>query len=131
MNLTLTRLYNGDDCTIGTLMHGKEFLCFTLENPWLGNQKDISCIPDGFYSCTPHEGTKHKETWIINDVEGRSVVVWHLGNTVDDTKGCPLPGLTTGLIGTQRAVYSSRDAMEKLRGHIGLTTSFDLTIRRV
>lgn len=131
MNITLTRLTNRDDCTIGVLASTEKLLCFTMENPWRGNQKDISCIPDGHYWCKPHEGTKFKETWIVMDVPGRSGIVFHVGNTESDTRGCILPGTTVGSIQRARAVLGSGIAMEKLRNHIGLSTGFDLTIKRV
>ena len=129
MNITLTRLYNGDDCTIGVLSTTEEMLCFTIENPWRHNQKDISCIPVGHYRCEPHEGNKFKETWKVMDVEGRGGIVFHIGNTESDTKGCILPGTTVGVLSKEKAVLSSRIAMEKLREHIGLNSGFDLTIK--
>jgi len=131
LNITLTRLYNTDECMLGVMATTDKLLCFTMENPWRGNQKGISCIPDGHYWCKPHEGTKFKETWVVMDVPGRSGIVFHIGNTESDTRGCILPGSTTGTLRGERAVLGSRIAMEKLRNNIGLSTGFDLTIKRV
>ena len=131
MNITLTRLYSRDDCTIGVLTSPEKMLCFTMENPWRHNQKNVSCIPEGKYRCEPHAGTKHKETWIVKDVDGRSGIVFHIGNTESDTRGCILPGTTVGMIEENKAVLRSRIALEKLRVYIGLNTSFNLIVKRV
>ena len=130
MEIVLDRLYYGDDCTLGVLSIDNELLCFTLENPWKDNQPYISCIPEGDYQCRPHNGSKYKETWEVQDVDGRSAILIHIGNTEEDTKGCILPGITKGSLNGERAVLGSRIAMEKLRDIIGLKTHFVLSIRR-
>ena len=104
-------------------------MCFTLENPWKNNGPCVSCIPEGEYTCRPHNGTKYRDTWEVKDVEGRSAILFHAGNTEPDTKGCILPGSFIGNLGGERAVLSSRQAMEKLRGYIGLTRSFTLNVK--
>ena len=38
-----------DKSTIGNLYINGERFCDTLENPWLDNQRNISCIPEGSY----------------------------------------------------------------------------------
>ena len=96
MRITLNRLYGSDDCTLGVLSCGEGLLCFTLENPWKDNTPSISCIPEGEYSCAPHNGTKYHETWLVKDVPGRSAILFHSGNVESDTHGCILPGTVIG-----------------------------------
>lgn len=129
MHLTLTRLTRHKDYTIGALMHSDEWLCFTMENPWLDNQKIISCIPQGHYVCTLHNGSKYKDTWIVQDVLDRNGIVFHVGNVSDDTQGCILPGLNIGKLWDKAAVLKSRIAMDKLRDYINTNNDFTLAIK--
>lgn len=131
MRITLDRLYQSSDCTLGVLSSNDGLLCFTLENPWLDNQVSISCIPEGHYTCKPHNGRKYQNTWEVTSVSGRSAILFHSGNVEKDTRGCILPGLTKGVLNGKRAVLGSRLAMEKLRDYIGINKTFDLNIRRV
>lgn len=77
----------------GTLRCG-EFSCFTLERPWLNNQRRVSCIPAGTYKGrvlpSPRFGIDLPE---LLDVPGRDQILIHAGNTVEDTEGCILIGL--------------------------------------
>lgn len=131
MKLTLTRLVDIDGCTLGVLAHENNLLCFTLENPWLDNKINVSCIPEGCYKCEPHDGSKFEDTWLVKDVPGRSGIVFHTGNTASDTKGCILPGTTIGSYQGKRAVLSSGRALTKLRDYIHRRNSFDLHIKGV
>lgn len=130
MKLTLTRLYRKEDCTIGVLADGDTLLCYILENPWLDNKKNVSCIPEGDYKCEPHDG-RYSDTWRVNNVPGRSGIVIHIGNTESDTKGCIIPGSVIGSLHGERAVLGSRRALNKLRDYIGTASKFDLTIKGV
>jgi len=129
MEITLTRLTYQNDSTLGILAHDNNLLCFTLENPWQKNRTNISCIPEGSYKCEPHEGTKHKETWILTNVPDRSGIIIHAGNTESDTRGCILPGSVIGSLEGKRAVLGSRIALNKLRDYIGINNRFDLIIK--
>ena len=79
------------DCTMGRLNY-KDFQCFTLELPWLDNQKSISCTPANTY-----RGAKHLSPslgWVIHilDVEGRTWCYIHKGNFTYQIRGCTLVG---------------------------------------
>jgi len=129
MEITLTRSTYRADCTLGVIACNHDLLCFTLENPWLDNKINISCIPEGNYRCEPHEGARHKETWMVTNVDNRSGIVIHVGNTESDTKGCILPGSVISSKKGKRAVLGSRLALEKLRNYIGISNGFDLIIK--
>lgn len=85
----------------------------TLEPPWLGNQPNISCIPEGDYTCSKHESPKFGSTYLVDDVFGRSDILFHWGNWLADTKGCILVGSgysvdlgLSGVIGSRIAFAS-------------------------
>ena len=49
VSLVLIRDTFTKESTIGKLYINGESFCDTLENPWLDNQRNISCIPEGQY----------------------------------------------------------------------------------
>lgn len=68
--------------------------CFvSLELPWLNNQKQISCIPEGKYK-TSIINTNPKITGglgralYLHDVPERSEILCHIANTAGDLRGC-------------------------------------------
>jgi len=89
--LTVTDSETGEDV----------FKCRTLELPWLDNQRNASCIPEGFYDVVPRTSTKYGNHLHITGVEGRSLVLLHWGNYAgsinpktgrSDIRGCVLVG---------------------------------------
>lgn len=88
----------------------------TLERPWVFNERKISCIPSGTYLVKRHISPKFGQCFKIQDVKGRSDILIHSGNVVNDTLGCVLVGLTSGTVGDSdnAMVYSSRKAMAVL-----------------
>ena len=72
-------------------------MCDTLENPWLDNQRNISCIPEGEYKVrlrlARESATRDYLHLLVEDVENRSYILFHRGNTAKDTSGCILVGL--------------------------------------
>jgi len=125
--IELIRVSSGEEGTFGVLLKDKLPLCVTLEDPWNNNKNNISCIPDGEYSCIPHNGTKYKETWILEEVPGRSAIVIHVGNTQKNTEGCILVGEKFGVLDGQAAILGSQNAMKILRKT--LPTYFTISIR--
>lgn len=71
----------------------KEIICYTLEKPWMDNQNNISSIPTGKYNAIIRYD--HNDHWRIElkNVPNRDNVQIHIGNSVDDSKGCILVGL--------------------------------------
>lgn len=112
--ITLTRIRKTDKFTVGVLEAvGEKF--YTIENPWKDNEINVSCIPEGFYKFKPFNGKKFKNVWEIEDVDGRSFILMHVGNTVKDTQGCILVGM--GLHDDSRGacVVQSTAAINRLR----------------
>ena len=104
MTVTIQRTSQDFTGTHGSMYEGIKFLCYTEELPWLGNQPDISCIPEGTYYCSRHNSPSHPNTWQVNDVPGRSNVLIHTGNTVKDTEGCILVGMIKSPSGVLESV---------------------------
>tara|TARA_R110002051_G_scaffold119351_1_gene192834 strand:+ start:1055 stop:1489 length:435 start_codon:yes stop_codon:yes gene_type:complete len=95
------------DQTHGTLTVYNEdteeevFNCRTLELPWLDNQTNISCIPEGHYDVDPVTSQTFGRIYAVNEVPGRSLIRIHQGNYAgsinprtghSDIRGCILVG---------------------------------------
>lgn len=79
------------DCTLGRLRCG-DFRCFTLELPWMDNQRNVSCIPAGTYWAKLFESPRFGTVVLLEDVPGRSMIEIHAGNYTRDIEGCILVG---------------------------------------
>ena len=90
--------------TFGKLIVPDGWYCYTLENPWLYNAPETSCIPPGVYKLHQRlspivERTtrgKFNVGWEVSGVPGRSYIMIHPGNYDKDTQGCILPGAGFG-----------------------------------
>ena len=118
VNLLILRDTFTEVSTIGNLYLDGEWLCDTLENPYLDNQRSISCIPEGQYKVrlrTARESaTKEYLHLLVQDVPDRSLILFHSGNTAKDTRGCILVGMTS----KQNFVGNSTLAMDLLMKEI-------------
>lgn len=119
--LKLKRSYL-DNCTIGKMYFKGEFICYTIERPWLNNKKSASCIPEGLYNLEQYNSTKYPDCFIleckdlgvgISEDMHRTYILIHPGNFPHDIKGCIAPGLE--LHPSTWGVMHSRKAMDKLR----------------
>ena len=114
VNLLIIRDTFTEVSTIGNLYLDGEWLCDTLELPYLDNQRNISCIPAGQYKVRlrlPRESaTRDYIHLLVKDVKDRDYILIHIGNTAKDTSGCILVGLGT----EQDVVHNSTLAMDLL-----------------
>ncbi len=123
IKLTLQRISSEENCTIGVIYTAdSQPLCFSLEEPWKDNKVGISCIPTGKYLCVPHDGTRFKDVWRLENVPNRTAILIHGGNTTDDIEGCILVGQRTGRHKGKRAVLASQNALKTLKAFIGRDT---------
>jgi len=106
INLLIIRDTFSDKSTIGELFINGERFCDTLENPYLDNQRNISCIPEGEYPVRlryPRESaTREYLHLLVQDVPNRDYILFHRGNFPKDTRGCILLGQ-----GTQQDVVNN------------------------
>lgn len=106
-----------------------EFSCFTLERPWLNNQRRVSCIPPGTYKgrLLPSPRFKMDLPELIG-VPGRDQILIHAGNSVEDTEGCILIGLNRDE--SEPRVMSSRKALAGLFEALGDAREFWVNIKQ-
>ena len=72
----------------------------SMERPWKDNKNDESCIPAGLYRLKKRvspivdktSGGEFKEGWEVTDVQGRTFIMFHVGNYVRNSNGCVLIG---------------------------------------
>lgn len=132
MELTLTRLIKTQNSIIGELT-GLKGRIFTLEDAWRENQANISCIPAGRYKCAPHGWEanppyRFTKVWRVSNVPNRSAILFHIGNTHEDTRGCILVGFDMRVVGGEASVLNSAAAIRAMREQIG-SNGFNLVVQ--
>ena len=96
---------------VGTLSVNGSRVCYTLELPWLWNEKGVSCVPNGRYFAFLRYDKGDKWRIQLTGVPGRSGVQIHMGNYPHHTKGCVLVGTGTG----SNKVFGSSSAYQALK----------------
>lgn len=125
----LIRHEEGERGVIGILKIDKEVFCYTLELPDKMNKINEGCIPNKQYKCERIISPKFGETFEITNVPGRSYILFHKGNTVDDTSGCVILGSEVGKLRGQRAVLNSGRTFEQFMAIMADKSMFHLTIK--
>lgn len=127
--LELIRDRQDDRATLGRLFVDGQYLCFTLERPWLDNKRRVSCIPEGRYHGALQPSPRFKRTLPeLLDVPGRSQILIHAGNTAHDTEGCILVGLGSDTV--EPRITQSRAALELLMDRLAGCDGFTLDVRK-
>ena len=127
--------------TFGRLVLG-DLTLYTVELPWRDNIQYVSCIPEGVYDLALRDSpvvahtsrNEYKRGWQICHVPGRTDIMIHPGNTIDDVQGCIAPGLRTGVIDDrsghqQWAVVSSLVAFRRLMSTLSEHSTWVIDIR--
>jgi len=140
MKIELIRVAHTEDGTFGVLKADGIPFAVTVERKWAENQRGLSCIPSGVYHAVRcrdsaeyghTDSPKFGDTFVIEDVTGRSNILIHKGNIDDDTHGCVIIGEEFGLLNGKPAVLSSSKGFANLKA---LTidrniNEFELTVR--
>jgi len=126
--MKLKRVCNSDAGTFGVLIDNDIPICLTLELPYRGNQRNISCIPFGKYECKRKNSNRFGDTFEVKNVSGRTHILLHKGNTIKDTSGCILLGNSYGFLGGVPAIYDSREAFNNFMLHMRDKNKFELEI---
>ena len=112
VNLLLIRDTFTKESTIGKLFINGESFCDTLENPYINNERNISCIPEGQYKVrlrlARESATRDYLHLLVQDVPNRDFILVHIGNYPSQTQGCILVGNGR----QQDVVENSRLAMD-------------------
>lgn len=92
----LIRLQENDKQTLGRIYFfeglNQVLKGVTLELPDRDNKKNISRIPAGTYTVKKRKSKRFGEHFHVLDVEGRSLILIHVGNYYRQTEGCILIG---------------------------------------
>lgn len=111
--LILYRTHCSETCTLGEIWCDGEKVCSTLERPVGTNRPNKDCIPYGEYECTSYSGTKFKDVFIVNNVPGRSAILFHGGTNAAHTRGCFIVGTYVNV--KNECIEGADKALEKLR----------------
>ena len=118
INLLIIRDTFTEDSTVGELFLNGERMCDTLENPYINNERNISCIPEGEYKVrlrlARESATRDYLHLLVQDVPNRDWILFHRGNSAKDTSGCILVGFSS----KQDYVKNSTFAMDLLMKEI-------------
>lgn len=130
MRLLLNRWGYTPAGTFGTLTADEKTFC-TIERPWLNNEPQVSCVPEGLYRLEWHGTTTsvpdtfNSHTWyLVGGTVGfsqghRTRCAVHIANTMKDVKGCVGVALGLGFSGSIWQVNKSRLGMQLLLDEIG------------
>ena len=126
MVLLLNRTYFPEG-TQGVLEWNGTIVCHTIELPWLGNQKRISCIPEGEYVVQKRFSAKFQWHLHLKNVPGRDLILIHLANVAKtELLGCiATVTLHTGI----GRGSSSRKAFGKLKGLVYRALSYNEEVK--
>ena len=126
MNIFILRMEKSLNETLGVLVVDNNIFSYTLELPYRDNQRNVSCIPSGEYDCEYINSPKFGYVPEVKNVEGRSNILIHTGNTKNDILGCILLGNKVGYLRDDRAVLESRNAFNKFKEKV--TDNFKLYV---
>lgn len=126
--LTLKRVAFTSNGTFGVLIDEVPF-ALTCERKWVDNKPDISCIPIGTYFCKRVNSPRFGNTFEVMYVNGRTSILFHSGNTEDDSKGCILIGEEFGMVNGKTAVLSSKRGFAEFLERLKDLNEFALMIK--
>jgi hypothetical protein len=127
--LELIRVGSSGRGTFGVLRRGQVPFVLTLERPWVDNKQNVSCIPAGIYTCKKVRSPKFGDTYEITGVPDRTHVLFHKGNTIEDTQGCILVGEEFSGTWEKPMLVSSQRGFGELMQLLSGAAEFELCIR--
>lgn len=128
VTLTLIRVGQSSLGTFGVLRYKDVPFAITLEQPWADNALGASCIPAGTYQCRRVQSPKFGNTFEVMDVPGRTHILFHKGNTVEDTHGCILIAEEFAWVLDKPSVVSSQRGFDEFMSLMGKQHEFCLEI---
>lgn len=112
IELHLTRNYLPEG-TNGTLEIEGRFICYSIELPWLHNENQESCIPEGNYELAKRYSKKFDWHLQLLGVKDRSLILIHPANDAKtELMGCIAP--VSKIIGPGKGI-ESKVAFKKLK----------------
>lgn len=128
ITLDLIRVGTSARGTFGVIRHGQVPFVLTLERPWEDNKQEVSCIPAGRYRCRRIRSPKFGNTFEVCEVPGRTHVLFHAGNTLEDTHGCILVGEEFSGTWDAPMLVSSQRGFGELIKYLDGLPEFDIVI---
>ena len=116
--------------TMGLLFFNNQFFCFTLEPSWKDNNLN-SCIPEGKYKLVHYNSQRFGQCLIVEKVKHRTGILFHRGNTQEDTTGCILVGSQAGFLKGRSAVLSSTATFMRLMALVRSLNGIKLMITTI
>ena len=127
--MRLVRLTKSADTpTYGVLINEGVPFALTLERPWLDNMPNVSCIIPGTYQCIRHISPRFGETFWVQDVPGRSEILFHKGNVSTDSHGCILVGESFNYVMGEAGITSSAQGFKEFMTILEGRNEFEITI---
>ena len=85
ISICLQREYQSNHNTVGKIivLDGpiQVFEAYTLERPWVDNERMVSCVPAGMYEMRYEYSPKfNRNLWELKDVPNRSEIKFHAAN---------------------------------------------------
>ena len=121
--------FSNNMCTVGTLYdeYGKR-ICDTMEKPWLGNKKDVSCVGAGVYEMIYRVSPSKGETFYLSNPKlgvtldtpnTRTYVQIDKANIQSELLGCIAVGNGFGIHKKEWAVWDSKNTKAALMKLLG------------
>ena len=113
MELELIRTYfpNG---TNGEILFNGARVCSSIELPWINNEHQVSCIPQGRYELRKRYTAERGAHLILVNVPGRLLILIHAANDAKkELKGCIAP---VSVLTAEGKGSNSRIAVAKVYG---------------
>lgn len=129
--MKLKRVADTEIGTFGVLIDSGVPFAVTLENPWQNNLRFVSCIPEGTYRCKRVDSPNFGDTFKIMDVPDREDILFHWGNTDEDTLGCVLVGEEFGKLYGQGAILRSKNGFNEFMEKLSGVEEFTLVIQSI
>ena len=127
----LIRVARIEDGTFGVLIDTGVPFCVTVERQWINNQAGESCIPIGDYDCKRVNSPNFGNTFEVTNVPGRTAILFHKGNIMDDSHGCLIVGEQFEPLNGKTAVLASGKAFEEFLKRVEGLDKFRLIITEV
>lgn len=113
--------------TKGLIRINDVILSNSLELPWLENQRNVSCIPEGIYPIVKRQSSRFRDHLLIKDVPDRDLILLHPANDAsDELRGCIAPVMR--LVGGDKGSYS-KIALELLMANLAQVNYQDCFIK--
>jgi hypothetical protein len=110
----LRRVFYTLNETFGILRCPNGRMLSTVELPWRGNARGVSCIPPGTYQVRLGSYKGRYPDLEVQDVPERDAIEIHAANLASELRGCIAVGKGFGYVKGERGVVHSRDALALL-----------------